>query len=519
MVRRKTKAIWEFGDFQTPDELATEIASALKRSGVNVASIVEPTCGKGSLLISTLRTYPNAERAIGADINAEYLRIASDRIVEEELFTNVAWLQTDFFITDWENIISKLPEPILIVGNPPWVTSSDLSALQSTNVPEKSNFQGHTGLNAITGKSNFDISEWMLLQNMKWLQSKIGTIAMLCKTAVARKILLAAWKGSKRMSAARIYQIDARRYFDAAVDACLLVLEFSEGPPDFRCQVFRNLSSLQPEKELGYCDNTILSNSHTYTELRYLLGEDIYYTWRSGVKHDCSKVMEVEICNELAINGNGDSVALEYEFLYPMFKSSDIGNNRITTTRKYMLVTQKYIGEDTGKIKGLAPKTWDYLQRNKEIFARRGSSIYTNRPVFSIFGVGDYTFTQWKVAISGFYKRLIFVVVGPIEDKPVVFDDTIYFLPCLSKEEAVFIAQLLNSELAKRFYESIIFWEDKRPITAEVLKKLNVSALASVYDQEELYRSFVLKRSAGCLSGEVQQLRLLEKSAKYHTTK
>src|SRR5207244_5466142 len=53
---------------------------------------------------------------------------------------------------------------ILILGNPPWVTNTTLSSLESTNLPAKSNFKGHSGLDAITGKSNFDIAELSLLQ-------------------------------------------------------------------------------------------------------------------------------------------------------------------------------------------------------------------------------------------------------------------------------------------------------------------------------------------------------------------
>ena len=40
------------------------------------------------------------------------------------------------------------------------------SALASPNLPSKSNFQNRKGLDAVTGKANFDISEWMLIQLM-----------------------------------------------------------------------------------------------------------------------------------------------------------------------------------------------------------------------------------------------------------------------------------------------------------------------------------------------------------------
>ncbi len=95
-----------------------------------------------------------------------------------------------------------------------------------------------------------------------------------------------------------------------------------------------------------------------------------------------------------------------------------------------------------------------------------------------MFGVGDYAFAPWKVAISGFYKDLQFTVVGPHAGKPVVLDDTCYFVPCRSEEEARYVASLLNSVPAREFYSATIFWDAKRPVTIETLERLDLSALA-----------------------------------------
>jgi hypothetical protein len=122
-----------------------------------------------------------------------------------------------------------------------------------------------------------------------------------------------------------------------------------------------------------------------------------------------------------------------------------------------MIVTQKVIGEDTATIKDKAPKTWKYLYEHKDLFSKRGSSIYNNKPQFSIFGVGDYSFSPWKVAISALYKKLEFTIVGSLHNKPIVLDDTQNFLPCKSYEEAKRIIELLNSKIAKEFYKSFIF--------------------------------------------------------------
>jgi len=176
-------------------------------------------------------------------------------------------------------------------------------------------------------------------------------------------------------------------------------------------------------------------------------------------------------------NGFGEIVQLETTYLYPMLKSSDLANPRGKPSR-YMLITQHQIGQDTSGIAQKAPRTWDYLQSYGHLLDRRASSIYRNRPRFSIFGVGPYSFAPWKVAISGFYKQLAFRHVGPTDGRPVMLDDTCYFLPCNTRQDASLLIKLLRTQAARDFYLSRIFWDAKRPITAQLLKSLNLKALA-----------------------------------------
>ncbi len=75
-----------------------------------------------------------------------------------------------------------------------------------------------------------------------------------------------------------------------------------------------------------------------------------------------------------------------------------------------------------------------------------------------------------------------------------VLDDTVYFIPCWSESEAHFLEHLLNSEPAQQFLESMIFWSDKRPITIEVLKRLNLHALSIDLGLESEYLRFARRR-------------------------
>jgi len=486
--QRKSKAITEFGDFQTPPELALAATQILHDLGIRPRSILEPTCGRGAFLGAAARCFPDAESIIGIDINQSHLRFAD--LIANRSGNRIDLRQGDFFKVEWESVVTRAGAPWMILGNPPWVTSSSLGSIESGNLPEKSNFHGRMGIEAITGKSNFDISEWMLLRYLDWLESCEGTIAVLCKTAVARKILLQIWKkGSVPLHAARIYKIDALAYFGASVDACFFVLEMRPLGNALDCEIFASLNAATPSHRIGFLDGHLIPHIAAFNRNRNLLGPENRYVWRSGIKHDCSKVMELMKNPDGYRNGLGETVAIEDSSLFPLLKSSDIANGRIEC-RAAMVVTQSFVGENTSHLRTESPKTWQYLERHAELLNKRGSIVYKNKPAYSIFGVGPYSFAPWKVAISGFYKKLHFVKIGPVNGKPVVFDDTIYFLPCGSEAEAEFIDSLFRSEPAQAFLQSMIHWDEKRPITVEVLKRLSIRKLAAVFGREEEYARY-----------------------------
>lgn len=510
-MAKKSIDKWQYGDFQTPVDLARKVVEVLKRNhGIDPDFIIEPTCGKGAFVLATYEGFENSH-ILGFDINSEYVGEAKSSL--KEIFTsNRAEIsEADFFNTDWEKMLSSLKGYILIIGNPPWVTSSELGLLNSKNLPEKSNFQNRKGIEAITGSGNFDISEWMLLQHINWLSNRGGAIAFLCKYAVARKVMRQVRQVSEHRFFGHIYPIDAKAYFDASVEACLFVLTTDTGNAD--CEVYESLDSVKPSHVIGERDGFIVSDVSHYEKWRHIRGQDSRYIWRSGVKHDCSKIMELEPNGDGYKNGLGEIVKCEDDYIYPLLKSSDVGNGRTTSYRKVVLITQKSVGEDTSQIKEIAPNTWKYLIEHREYLDNRRSSIYKNKPDFSIFGIGPYSFKKWKIAISGLYKKLKFNLVGPLDGKTVAFDDTVNFLSFDSEEEARFVYHLLTSLPALEFLESMIFWDEKRPITTEILRRLSFKEVARELGELEQYFHWAQAES----SNNVGQLELgiAEKKSAY----
>jgi hypothetical protein len=506
----------EYGDFQTPPELAKAICLALR--GERPATLLEPTCGTGAFLAAALDRFPRLGIALGFDINPRYVGAARRGVAE----TSSAKRQirvADFFQTDWPSLVARYAEPLLILGNPPWVTNSALGVLGSSNLPPKQNLAGRSGLEGLTGKSNFDVSEWMIYRLLEAVAGRRATLAMLCKTAVARRVLARAWETRLPIRSCEIRAIDAARHFGARVEACLLICRSGSDPAVVcDCRVFESLESPQNNGSFGWRDGRLIADVRAYDRVKHLLGGRA--RWRSGVKHDCAAVFEFrEQTDGTLVNGLGEAVDLEDDYLFPLLKSSDIagtgsrfrtlshsngrgqgegsfvtlGKSRTTALTptlsrqtgrgseitRLVLVPQQRVGQETDSIAERAPKTWQYLLQHAERLDRRASRIYRGQPRFSIFGVGPYTFSRWKVAVSGFYKTPQFAAVGRRRSRPLICDDTCYFLPCTSAAEARRLAGLLNGPLAREFFSAFVFPDAKRPLTAEILNSLDLAALAA----------------------------------------
>ena len=260
----KMNAKVEFGDFQTPQGLASDVCAVIQRTGFSPASIIEPTCGRGAFILAALDAFPSASHFLGVDQNAGYVREATRATNDIRHDRQIRLQQGDFFDTDWMGVVAKLPKPILVVGNPPWVTNAALGSLGSANLPSKANEDNLRGIDALTGKSNFDISEWMLRKNIQWLADAPGMLAVLCKTAVARKVMLYAWSQDLPIESAEVRRIDAKLHFGASVDACLLLLRLRPNASSRECSDYGTLQSTEPDAIFGLRDGSLVADVRLY---------------------------------------------------------------------------------------------------------------------------------------------------------------------------------------------------------------------------------------------------------------
>ena len=466
----------EFGDFQTPIALAHEVCELVRRLGENPDVVVEPTAGRGAFLVAAAARFPNATFR-GWEINSDYVTDATIALRVADVSSRSSITCQDFFTCDWEAVLAAQDGRVLILGNPPWVTNSGVAAIDGTNLPAKENFMGLRGIAARTGKSNFDISEWMLIRLLRGLRGRPATLAMLCKIATARKFLRYAWQNDGRIAFAALYRIDAAEHFDASVDACLLYLRTgSAGPKE--ADIYPALSASEPVSRIGLAGEELVADIRAYRALRHLEGLSPF-RWRSGIKHDCAAIMELVRMPDGGVeNSAGQRLDLEADYLFPLLKCSDLANGR-TVAKRLVIVTQRFVGDDTAVIAGNAPRTWAYLQTHRDRFQARKSSIYKGRVPFALFGIGEYAFEPWKVAVSGLHSSGRFQVVGPMNGQPVFFDDASYYLSFEREDDARFVADILNSPVCQQFLASLVFTDSKRPFTVDLLQRLNLAVIAN----------------------------------------
>jgi hypothetical protein len=481
----------EYGDFQTNSDLANKVTLHLASKNISPEVVIEPTCGKGNFIIASLRNFKNIKNVFGVEIYKPYVWETKFSIVDFFLSNpndkkpEISIVHCNVFDFDFKAIAKKHSiNDILVIGNPPWVTNSKLGSLNSTNLPKKTNFKNHSGLDAMTGKGNFDIAEFITLTMIETFQNMKGNLLLLVKNSVIKNIVFDQNKNRYKISAIEKHCIDSKKEFNVSVEAALFYCKLNS-LPTFDCTEFDFYNNQTSQLEFGWLNDKFVSNIDTYIHTKEIDGE-CPFVWRQGLKHDCSTVMELDKVNGHYVNGLNEEVKLEDGLVYGILKSSDLKNTVINQTRKFTIVTQKKVGQETKYIKTEYPKTYQYLTEHQANFDARKSSIYNNKPLFSIFGIGDYSFKPFKVAISGLYKTFHFTLILPQDNKPVMLDDTCYLIGFDKIEFAVYALILLNSDTTVQFLQSVTFPDAKRTFTKDVLMRIDLLELSKQINKTQL---------------------------------
>ncbi len=146
---------------------------------------------------------------------------------------------------------------------------------------------------------------------------------------------------------------------------------------------------------------------------------------------------------------------IEPDLVFPLLRGRDISKWQAVCSANMLLAQDPNIriGYDENWLKVKLPLTYSYLRRFRVDLGKRKSSSIPSEPFYSIFGVGIYTLSLYKVVWREVAHNLATAVVSTgysdeLGEKVVIPDHTVVYVPCDSQEEAYYVSALLNSSPA-----------------------------------------------------------------------
>ena len=147
-------------------------------------------------------------------------------------------------------------------------------------------------------------------------------------------------------------------------------------------------------------------------------------------------------------------VVLEESLVYPLLRGRDVQRWRAEASA-HILMTQ-----DVARRVGIAPNVMHsehphaerYLVLRRDVLASRAAYkryFSPADPYWSMFNVGAYTLSDWKVVWREQAAALTAAVVGPESGQPVVPDHKLMLVAVASESEAHYLCGALNSSPAR----------------------------------------------------------------------
>lgn len=146
--------------------------------------------------------------------------------------------------------------------------------------------------------------------------------------------------------------------------------------------------------------------------------------------------------------------AIEDFFVFPLIKTQHLKKWKL---KGYVYTLQmqdpkKRIGYDERWVKVNFSKTYGYLKGFEEILKERAAykKYLGKAPFYSMYGLGEYTFSPYKVVWNRMGSKLSACVISYVNDeflgeKVVLPSEVITFIPTENENEAHFICAVLNS--------------------------------------------------------------------------
>ena len=479
------------GEYYTPRGVADLALDALPAS-VADASVLDPGCGPGVFLTAALDRKraawtgsadefldAAAASVVGIDVNPVAVKSATlayctalfddleatdrDRFAVPVFLTDALGLTRDDEIEFRGDSLDLQFDAL--AGNPPWIPWERLPERLKDRWRERYveplHLQPHEGVTARLGHSNDDVSvpfAWTCIH--RYLRSG-GAAAFVLKRDLMRgpagAVLRQLHVGDRSLALRDVADLSALDPFPAVGANVAIYALQADADPSFPVPA-TVWTPGDGTADFGSGAAFRASVASTATELVPLDPEDGTTAWlRADAERAALGSCSHEIRHGLKDDANAvfgfdraDLDQVESGLVYPYLKSRHVRKWGLAG-HDLRLLPQEQAGEDNEAwLSEQYPETYDYLTANREQLTDRSSSWLDRGPFYSVFGLGEYTWADYKVAWCRLGFKPDFTVVSTREDpglgeKRVIPGDHYMFVATDDRREAHFLCALLNA--------------------------------------------------------------------------
>ncbi|EJN61647.1 N-6 DNA methylase [Halogranum rubrum] len=493
------------GEYYTPFGVAS--LALPERTAAASAKVLDPGCGAGVFLAAAIEAkreamksdestdYPPADAVarltgsvFGIDLNPVAVRSAKLAYAlaltpllsdpefptadTQELSIPVAFGDALALTDDVPRLdgAAFAPTVDVVVGNPPWLTWDRLDAEVRSRWRERYvaelNLLPTRGPNSLLGYANDDLSvpfAWVCLHRYLRRGGQAGFVLKRDHlTGPAGRLFRQLRVGDRRLRVDAVEDFADLNPFGTQVGADAAVYRFTadvdadESSFPIPMRVWQRRS----DSLAVFASESAIGESLTTTETTLLPvdPDDPAGTWvredaeqgalgacdyeiRHGVKDDAKAVFGLD---------RSQLASLEPDHVYPYLKSRHIVKYGLFGYDLQLVPMRQAIEDNEDELAAETPETYAYLRAHRDELMARSSTWFDEGPFYTLFGLGPYTWADYKVVWCRLGFKPHFVVVSTVDDpelgeKPVVPGDHCMFLATDDGEEAHYLCALLNS--------------------------------------------------------------------------
>ena len=406
----------------------------------------------------------------------------------------------------WAGIIKNYFMPLfigrfdLIAGNPPWVIWDNLPSDYRDETKPIWVAHGlfpHGGMDAFLGKSKKDISMLMTYEVADTLLRKGGRLGFVITQSVFKTA--GSGQGFRRFTLrggdtiAPLHvddMVDFQPFEGASNRTAVLIVQkgqrlkkrvpytvwqkTSRGQRIGYDLTLEDVSAMtrrlhyvaEPVQESDRTSAWLTARPRAFTVLRKILGQSAYEAHAGAYSGGANGVYWMEVLewrkDGMAVVRNLTAGAkrevneiqavVEPDFLYPLLRGSDVKEWSAEPSAHLLLVQDPSTrrGVEEKLLQRDYPRTWAYLKEFKSVLQARKDRgtrqiVEHGGAFYSMFGVGEYTVAPHKVAWCRIGRSIQADAIGCKDGKPIIPQETHSLVAVASKEEALYVAAVMNS--------------------------------------------------------------------------